>query len=60
MSAKFIITRRLRPCYGGVSAAARGLGVSKAAVSNYVSGRCPGSLSPEKRALIKIESKESK
>ncbi len=49
------IKRQRRISFVGVSHAARVLGVSRSAVSNYVSGRCPSSLSPEKRALIKIE-----
>lgn len=51
------LTIRRRQCvtFTGVAAAARALGVSRSAVSNYVSGRCRSSLSEEKRRRIKIE-----
>ncbi len=56
MRRKKIIVRVRRNAlrFTGIAAAARALGVSKQAVSNYVSGRLPSALSPEKRSQITI------
>ena len=52
-----IIVRRNSVRYYGVAEAARQLGVTKQAVSNYVSGRAPGSLSLSKRRMIRLVEK---
>lgn len=52
------IYRITRPRFLGIADAARALGVSKQAVSNFVTGRCVTCISRDKAALIQIVDKK--
>ena len=56
---KIVIRRRMVPRFLGVAAAARQLGVSRAAVSSFASGRYRGAIARSKGKLIVVVDDET-